>query len=58
MRLGPSVYPTIVIPDYSSASAVREEVDADIALIDAGLKRRLPVIYRYEPGIRPSRRTA
>lgn len=53
MRLGPSVYPTIVIPDYSSASAVREEVDADIALITAGLKRRLPVIYRYEPGIPP-----
>jgi len=53
MRLGSDVYPTIIIPDYSSASAVREEVDADIALIGAGLKRRLPVIYRYEPGIPP-----
>jgi len=53
MRLGPDVYPTIVIPDYSSAATTREEVDGDIALVKAGLKRRMPVIYRYEPGIPP-----
>ncbi len=47
------VRPHVLIPDYSGGVTVREEVDADIALVGAKLKRRLPLIYKYEPGIPP-----
>lgn len=53
MKFGQAVYPVVIIPDYSSAATMREDVDADIALVNASLKRRLPVIYKHEPGIPP-----
>lgn len=47
----PDVYPVVVIPDYASGGITSDEIKSDISLVEAGLKRRLPVIYRYEPGI-------
>lgn len=54
LALGADVYPVVDPAQFPTAVTTREEVDADIALVGANLKRRLPVIYRYDPSISPS----
>lgn len=41
----------VVIPDYGSAVTLREEVDADVLLLDKGIKTLEQLILKYNPGI-------
>ena len=41
----------IVIPDYGSGVTVREEVDADLALMEKGIKTKRSLILKHNPGI-------
>lgn len=41
----------VVIPDYGSAVTLREEVDADMLLLDKGVKTLEDLILKYNPGI-------
>ena len=41
----------VVIPDYGSAVTLREEVDADVLLLEKGIKTLEDLILKYNPGI-------
>ncbi len=41
----------VVIPDYGSAVTLREEVDADVLLLDKKVKTLRQLILKYNPGI-------
>lgn len=41
----------VVIPDYGSAVTLREEVDADVLLLEKGIKTLEQLILKYNPGI-------
>lgn len=41
----------VVIPDYGSAVTLREEVDADVLMLDKGIKTLRQLILKHNPGI-------
>ena len=41
----------VVIPDHGAAVTLREEVDADLALLEKGIKTKRTLILKHNPGI-------
>ena len=51
MRFPDTVRPYIFVPDYMGAASISQHADADTKLIQTGVKRKLTLILKWEPGI-------
>lgn len=46
-----NVRPHIFIPDYMGAASISQHADSDVKLVASGIKRLLPLVLKWEPGI-------
>ena len=51
MAFSDTCRPHVYIPDYMGAASVSQHADADMKLVQTGIKRKLALIMKWEPGI-------